>query len=73
MPVPFHRPLRMYVLKLARALRHLARGEDGRAAEDWDAFRRFICEQEPDFQPWLDVYRVLEVLENYTGLPPRQS
>lgn len=64
---------RDYVLKLARALRHLARGEDGRAAEDWDAFRRFICEQEPDFQPWLDVYRVLEVLEKYTGLPPRQS
>lgn len=64
---------RDYVFKLARALRHLARGEDGRAAEDWAAFRRFICEQEPDFQPWLDVYRVLEVLEKYTGLPPRQS
>ena len=64
---------RDYVLKLARAWRHLARGEDGRAAEDWLAFRQFICEKEPEFQPWLDVYRVLEVLENYTGLPPRQS
>ena len=68
--VDYHRN---YVLKLARALRHLARGEDGKAAEDWAAFRRFICGQEPDFQPWLDVYRVLEVLEKYTGLPPRQS
>lgn len=64
---------RDYVLKLARAWRHLAQGEDGKAAEDWLAFRQFICEKEPGFQPWLDVYRVLEVLENYTGLPPRQS
>lgn len=63
---------RDYVLKLARACRRLARGEDGKAAEDWGAFRQFICEKEPELQPWLDVYRVLEVLENYTGLPPRQ-
>jgi len=66
----FHRE---YVLKLARALRSLAQGDGGEAAERWRAFRDFICEKEPDFQPWLDVYRVLEVTENYTGFGPEQS
>lgn len=66
----FHRD---YVLKLARALRCLARGEEQAAAESREAFRRFICEKERSFQPWLDVYRVLEVTEKYTGFRPRQS
>lgn len=58
---------RAYVLKLSRALRHLALGEMEKAAESRRAFLELICEKEPDFQPWLDVYRVLEVTENYTG------
>lgn len=58
---------REYVLRLSRALRRLARGEEDRAAEDWRAFRDLVCAKEPDFQPWLDVYRVLEVTERYTG------
>ena len=64
---------RDYVLRLARALRHLSQGDDGKAAEDWQAFRQLICEKERSFQPWLDVYRVLEVTEKYTGFQPRQS
>ncbi|MDE6590442.1 MAG: DUF4838 domain-containing protein, partial [Oscillospiraceae bacterium] len=64
----FHRD---YVLKLARALRRLAQGEGEKAAEAWRDFRRFISEQEPAFQPWLDVYRVLEVTEKYTGFRPQ--
>ena len=64
---------RDYVLKLARALRHLSQGDDGKAVEDWRAFQQFICEKERLFQPWLDVYRVLEVTEKYTGFRPRQS
>ena len=64
---------RDYVLKLARALRHLSQGDDGKAAEAWRAFRQFICEKEPKFQLWLDVYRVLEVTGKYTGFHPRQS
>ena len=58
---------REYVLKLSRALRHLALGEEENANADWRAFRELICAKEPDFQSWLDVYRVLEVTENYTG------
>ena len=61
---------RDYVLKLSRALCRLAQGETERAEESRRAFQRLICEREPDFQPWLDVYRVLEVTENYTGLRP---
>lgn len=64
---------RSYVLKLARAWRHLALGEEEKADESWQVFRNLICENEPDFQPWLDVYRVLEVTENYTGFRSRQS
>ena len=62
---------REYVLKLARAWRHLALGEEEKADEGWRALRKLICEREPDFQPWLDVYRVLEVGENYTGFRSR--
>lgn len=58
---------REYVLKLSRALRKLAAGEEDGAVESWRAFRELICQKEPDFQPWLDVYRVLDVTENYTG------
>lgn len=63
---------REYVLKLSRALRRLARGDGEKAGESWRDFRELICEKEPDFQPWLDVYRVLEVTEKYTGFRPGQ-
>ncbi|MBD5133495.1 MAG: DUF4838 domain-containing protein [Clostridiales bacterium] len=66
----FHRE---YVLKLARAWRRLAQGDGEGTAEGWQAFRQLIRENEPDFQPWLDVYRVLEVTEKYTGFQPREN
>ena len=64
---------RDYVFKLARAWRQLARGEEEKAGESWRAFRKLVCENEPDFQPWLDVYRVLDVTENYTGFRSREN
>ncbi len=63
---------RDYVLKLSRALCRLAQGEAERAGESWAAFRDLICERERELQPWLDVYRVLEVTEKYTGFRPGQ-
>ena len=60
----FHRE---YALKLSKALGRLARGDRERAGESWRDFRDLICEKEAAFQPWLDVYRVLEVTETYTG------
>ena len=63
---------REYALKLSRALGRLAQGDGEKAGESWRDFRELICEKEPDFQPWLDVYRVLEVTEKYTGFCPGQ-
>ena len=58
---------RRYALGLARALELLAKGENRESRRAWESFGDFIRENEPDFQPWLDVYRVLEVTANYTG------
>ena len=63
-----------YVTLLARAMGCLARGENTQGGEAWAFMREFICRGEERFQPWLDVYRVLEVTEKYTGLgPPGQG
>ena len=60
-----------YVTLLARAMGCLARGENARSRRAWEVARRFICRGEERLQPWLDVYRVLEVTEKYTGLGPQ--
>ena len=60
-----------YALALARALELLALGEHEESREAWLALQNLICENEPEFQPFLDVYRVLEVTENYTGFPTK--
>ena len=63
-----------YVTLLSRAMGCLARGEAARSRAAWAAMGEFICRNEERFQPWLDVYRVLEVTEKYTGLgPPAQE
>ena len=59
-----------YTALLARAMGCLARGEEARSRAAWASAREFICRGEERFQPWLDVYRVLEVTEKYTGLGP---
>ena len=56
-----------FIALLARAMGHLARGEKAQSLEAWMAMGEFICRGEAEFQPWLDVYRVLEVTEKYTG------
>ena len=64
---------RQYILRLARAIELLARGERNRAAGAWREMRDFICENEPEYQPYLDVYRVLEVTEKFTGFPVNEK
>ena len=59
-----------YAAHLARAMGCLARGENAKSKAAWAAMREFVCRGEERFQPWLDVYRVLEVTEKYTGLGP---
>lgn len=60
---------RAYALALARALERLAQGRKAESREAWQALRRLICTQEEAYQPCLDVFRVLEVMEKYTGFP----
>ena len=45
----------------------LASGREAECKRRYLNMREFICRTEPEFQPWLDVYRVLEVTQKYTG------
>lgn len=56
-----------YIARLAAALEALASGDGEQSLLRYRQLRHFICRGETDFQPYLDVYRVLEVTQNYTG------
>ena len=56
-----------YILRLAMAMKALASGQKADSQSRYRNMREFICRTEPEFQPWLDVYRVLEVTQKYTG------
>lgn len=58
---------RNYVILLSRALMALARGEKAQADREWAAMREYICKNERKFQPYLDVYRILDVTQKWTG------
>ena len=58
---------RRYVLRFARVLELLARGREAESLAEWRALGDFTGGNEPDYQPYLDVYRVREVTANYTG------
>jgi hypothetical protein len=58
---------RRYIIALAKALGALAAGEQETAFTLWRELRDLIGQNEMDYQPYLDVYRVLEVTANYTG------
>lgn len=58
---------REYVALFAQAIRCKLSGQDGEADRAWSAFVDAIRQHEMEFQPELDVYRVIEVGENYTG------
>lgn len=59
---------RDYCSKLANALAALASGDNEGRDSCWQEFASFICSNEPAYQPQLDVYRIIEVATNYTGL-----
>mgnify|MGYP001624196260 FL=1 len=52
---------------MVEALAALAQGEENRAQQQWNAVMDHIRRHEMEFQPYLDVYRVLEVATKYTG------
>lgn len=58
-----------YCRLLLKALRDLSSGRQEEMKEAWRAFLQEIRQKEHLFQPWLDVYRVVEVATHYTGFP----
>ena len=52
---------------LALAMEALASGDQNEGSRLYEQMRHYICRTEPDFQFWLDVYRILEVTQKYTG------
>lgn len=56
-----------YSLLLLKALYALASGDTINLKEQWQSFMDYIRKEELSFQPYLDVYRVLEVATKYTG------
>ena len=61
-----HEHLR-YARLFAQAFLCRARGEEAATREHWRAFAAWIREHEMPLQPWLDVYRIMEIGQNYTG------
>ncbi len=62
-----------YVQRLAGAMALLAEGRTAEADAAWRAFCGWLCAQEADWQPDVDVYRVLEVTQKYTGFCPKPA
>lgn len=56
-----------YVMLLTEALIPLTCGDTVSANEKYSSFYRFVCENEPYMQPYLDVYRIIDVTTKYTG------
>ena len=56
-----------YLNRLVKALIKLSSGDFNRAKELFTDFATFIQENELKFQPYLDVYRIMDVSMNYTG------
>ena len=56
-----------YILRLAGAMAELASGREEESNRRYLEMREYVCSTEPAFQRWLDVYRILEVTQKYTG------
>ena len=62
-----------YVELFSETLRLFSSGEEEAAGAEWETLRELICKNERKYQPFLDVYRVLEVTQRYTGLHRQQG
>ena len=56
-----------YIRHLSSAMEALASGDDREMIRRYQQLRLYICRTEPEFQSWLDVYRILEITKNHTG------
>ncbi len=62
-----------YVELFSETLRLFSSGEEEAAGAEWETLRGLVCKNERKSQPFLDVYRVLEVTQRYTGLHRQQG
>lgn len=58
---------REYCLILAKGLGSLCVGKEAAAQEMWEELLNYIRIHEENYEPYLDVYRVIEVAKNYAG------
>lgn len=58
---------RTYCMIMSRGLGCLCRGQRQMAQDAWEELLHYIRSCEAGFQPYLDVYRVIEVAKNYAG------
>lgn len=56
-----------YCTLIGKALLYLAKGDTTQAQKAWTAVMYYIRTNEVILQPYLDIYRVIEVATNYTG------
>lgn len=56
-----------YIRRLGKALYYLAKGQKMAAGIYWSEFCTFLCQSESRFKECVDVYRVIEVGQRYTG------
>lgn len=57
-----------YSLRLTKTLLFLSAGNQHDTRKNWEDFRNYICRHEIQFQPYLDVFRVTDIFEHYTGV-----
>lgn len=64
-----------YVIRLTKALIALTAGELTTANDAYADFCQYVRENEPMMQPYLDVFRIIDVTTNYTGftLPEKRK
>ncbi len=62
-----------HIRLLAEALALFASGDEEGASKVWEEMRRYVCLAEEKFQAELDVYRMINITRDYTGIRQPES
>ena len=57
-----------HIQLLSRSIELFASGKEEEASLAWGAMRKYVCLEEYKFQPELDVYRMINITRDYTGI-----
>ena len=58
-----------HIQLLSKALELFAKGDKEGASQIWGEMRKYVCLAESQFQAELDVYRMINITRDYTGIP----